>query len=43
MVSNSLNMDQREVIETLKRLRREFGKIKEYQEWRRELPDDWPI
>ncbi len=43
MVSNSLNLDQQEVSDTLKRLRREFGKTKEYQELRRELPDDWPI
>jgi hypothetical protein len=43
MVSNSLNLDLQELLDTLKRLRREQGKTKEYLELRRELPKDWPL
>ncbi len=43
MVSNTLKINLQEFLDTLKRLRREFGKNREYQELRRDLPDDWPI
>ncbi len=43
MVSNSLNMDLQVLLDTLERLRHEFGKSPEYQKLRRELPDNWPI
>ena len=43
MVSNSLKMDQGDLIKALKRLKRERGKSPEYQKLRRDLPADWPI
>jgi hypothetical protein len=43
MVSNALKMKLQELLDTLKRLRQEFGKSSEYQAWRRQLPKDWPI
>jgi len=43
MVSNTLGMDLKELLDTLKRLRREFGPTQEYKEWRQNFPDDWPI
>lgn len=43
MVSNTLSIDLQELLNTLERLRRQFGKSVEYQELRRELPDEWPM
>ncbi len=43
MVSNSLNMALKKLLDTLERLRRKFGKSPEYQELRCQLPKDWPI
>jgi len=43
MVSNSLNMELQELLETLERVQRECGNDPEYQELRRDLPEDWPI
>jgi len=43
MVSNTLNMDLKELLDILQRLRREYGRTKEYREIRQEFPDDWPI
>jgi hypothetical protein len=43
MVSNSLKIDQEEIIEALVRLRREQTDDPEYQKLRRELPQDWPV
>ena len=43
MVSNTLKMDQQEIVKALKRLKREFGQTPEYQKLRRDLPNDWPI
>ena len=43
MVSNSLKIDQQEIIEALARLRREQADNPEYQKLRRELPQDWPV
>ncbi len=43
MVSNTLEMDLQDLLDTLERLRRKFGKSPEYQKLRREFPDDWPI
>ena len=42
MVSNSLNMELQELLETLERVQRECGNDPEYQELRRGLPEDWP-
>jgi hypothetical protein len=43
MVSNSLKLDQEEIIEALTRLRREQADSPEYQKLRGELPQDWPV
>jgi hypothetical protein len=43
MVSNTLKMDQQEVIRALKRLKRQSSASPEYQKLRRELPEEWPI
>jgi hypothetical protein len=43
MVSNSLHMDLHELLETLKRLRKEYGDSAEYRKLRGELPEEWPI
>lgn len=43
MVSNTLKMDQREVVKALKRLKRESAADPQYQKLRRDLPKDWPI
>jgi hypothetical protein len=43
MVSNSLRIDQQEIIEALARLPREQADNPEYQKLRRELPQDWPV
>jgi hypothetical protein len=43
MVSNSLKIDQEEIIDALTRLRREQAENPEYQKMRGELPEDWPV
>ena len=43
MVSNSLKMDQEEIIQALARVRREQADNPEYQKFRGELPQDWPV
>ena len=43
MVSNTLKMDQREVVKALKRVKRESAGDPRYQKLRRDLPKDWPI
>ena len=43
MVSSALNMELHELLDTLDRLRREFGDSPEYQGLRRQLPADWPM
>jgi len=43
MVSNTLNIDLKDLLAILERLRREHGRTKEYREIRQELPADWPI
>ncbi len=43
MVSNTLHMDLQELLDTLERLRRKFGKNREYLELRRQLPTEWPL
>jgi hypothetical protein len=43
MVSNTLKMDQAEVVKALKRLKRAQSDNPEYLKLRRELPKDWPI
>ena len=43
MVSNSLKMELQELLATLERVQRECGNDPEYQELRRDLPEDWPL
>ncbi len=43
MVSNSLKIDQEEIVEALTRLRQEQANDPEYQKLRGELPEDWPV
>jgi len=43
MVSNSLKMDQGEVVAALKRLRANHSDDPEYQRLRKDLPRSWPI
>jgi hypothetical protein len=43
MVSNSLKIDQQEIIEALTRLRREQADNPEYKKLRRDLPKQWPV
>jgi hypothetical protein len=43
MVSNSLKIDEQEILEALARVRREQSDNPEYQRLRRDLPEDWPV
>jgi hypothetical protein len=43
MVSNTLRMDQKEVVAALQRLRANRSADPEYKKLRKDLPDDWPI
>ena len=43
MVSNTLKMDQKEIVKALKRLKREASDDPEYQKLRQDLPKSWPI
>ncbi len=43
MVSNSLNMDLQELLKSLQRIKRAHGKSPEFQDWRKQVPKNWPI
>jgi hypothetical protein len=43
MVSNTLKMDQKEVVAALKRLRANHSEDPEYQRLRKDLPKNWPV
>jgi hypothetical protein len=43
MVSNTLNMELKDLLETLERLRRDSRDDAQYQELRSQLPADWPM
>ena len=43
MVSNSLHMDQPEVVKALERLRRDHADDPEYKKLRKDLPKNWPL
>lgn len=43
MVSSALEMTLRELLSTLKRIKREFGRTEEYRELRKKLPKSWPM
>jgi hypothetical protein len=43
MVSNSLKINQEEVVAALRRLRAEYSNDAEYKKLRKDLPKDWPL
>ena len=43
MVSNTLGMENEDLIAKLKRLGSEFADDREYQDLRSNLPADWPM
>ena len=43
MVSNTLGLKLDDLLDALKRLRKNFSKDPDYQEIRRELPKNWPM
>ncbi len=43
MVSSTIDMDLDELIDTLKRIRRERAEDPGYKEWRKNFPKSWPI
>lgn len=43
MVSNSVKMNQQEVVAALKRLRAQHSDDAEYKKLRKDLPKEWPI
>ena len=43
MVSNSLDMELQELLDILSHLHRDCSADPEYQEFRRALPDEWPL
>jgi hypothetical protein len=43
MVSNSVKMNQQEVVAALKRLHAQHSDDAEYKKLRKDLPKEWPI
>jgi hypothetical protein len=43
MVSNTLKMDQKEIVAALKRLKADHSDDPEYKRLRKDLPKSWPI
>jgi len=43
MVSNTVKMDQKDVVAALKRLKANHSDDPEYQKLRKDLPSEWPI
>jgi hypothetical protein len=43
MVSNALKVSQDEVVQALKRARKEQSDTPEYKQLRKDLPKDWPL
>jgi hypothetical protein len=43
MVSNTLKVSQDEVVQALKRARKEQSNTPEYKQLRKDLPKDWPL
>ena len=43
MVSSALDMDLQDLLEVLKRFRRDSAEDPEYQRLRADLPPDWPM
>jgi len=43
MVSNTVKMDQKDVVAALKRLKTNHGDVPDYKKLRKDLPREWPI
>ena len=43
MVSNSMNIELKELLDTLAVISRDFSDDPEYQELRADLPQEWPL
>jgi hypothetical protein len=43
MVSNTLKMDQQELLKGLERLPQKYADDPEYKKLRRDLPKEWPL
>ena len=43
MVSNVLRMSAPDLAAALQRIRQDYAEDPEYQELRKEFPDDWPL
>ena len=43
MVSSVLDMTLAELLDALRRIRREHARDPEYREWRKNFPKSWPI
>ena len=43
MVSNTVKMDQKDVVAALKRLKTNHSDDQEYKKLRKDLPREWPI
>ena len=43
MVSSALEMTLKELLSTLKRIKREHGHTEEYKDLRKKLPKSWPM
>jgi hypothetical protein len=43
MVSNTVRMDQKDVVAALKRLKTSHSDDSEYKKLRKDLPKEWPI
>ena len=43
MVSNVLKMSAQELVDLLRTFRATYAEDSEYQELRRQFPDDWPM
>ncbi len=43
MVSSRLKMTLKDLLATLKRIKRKYGETDEYKELRKKLPKSWPM
>lgn len=43
MVSSAVNLGLDDLVQALSQLRAEHADDPEYQQWRAEFPDDWPM
>jgi len=43
MVSSTIDMDLEELLETLRRIKKEHAGEAEYRDWRKGFPKSWPM